>query len=174
MANVLNGGQGIDCSDKFYSSPTNLVMPRPGVNMGDGWETKRRRDSENDWAIVRLGLQGTIRKVILDTAHFKGNYPDSFSLEAVKTNRQDLSSPDVVWKKVIPQTKLYPDQKHLFIKQICVDKEEEFTHVRLNIFPDGGVSRLRILGFPNWAMLNSVHEADSPVAGRVSADDSSD
>lgn len=150
LASVMNGGRGIAASDMFYSSPSNLAMPGRGINMGDGWETKRRRDEHNDWAIVELGLAGTIRKVILDTANFKGNYPDHFSLQATNTNREDITADDIEWQTVIDKTPLYSDREHLFIQQIDTAKNSEFTHVRVNIFPDGGISRLRIFGFPNW------------------------
>ena len=150
LASVLNGGRGIAASDMFFSSPSNLVMPGRGINMGDGWETKRRRDQYNDWAIVELGLPGTIRKVLVDTAHFKGNYPDHMTLEAVNTTRSDLTADDIEWQTVIGKTDLYSDREHLYIKEIAVPSDAEFTHVRINIFPDGGISRLRIFGFPNW------------------------
>jgi allantoicase len=151
LASVMNGGLGLDCSDRFFSSPSNLLMPGRGVNMGDGWETKRRRDENNDWSIVKLGLSGTIRKVIVDTAHFKGNFPDRFSLEATSTDRDDITAEDISWQTVIAETALYADQEHIFIDPIQVSVDEKFTHVRLNIYPDGGISRLRILGFPNWS-----------------------
>jgi allantoicase len=150
LASVMNGGRGLACSDMFYSSPSNLLMPARGVNMGDGWETKRRRDDANDWCIVKLGLAGSIRKVLLDTAHFKGNFPDTFSLEAVNTEREDVDAADIPWQTVISRTRLYSDQEHLFIAEIEVPEDAQYTHVRMNIFPDGGVSRLRVYGFPNW------------------------
>lgn len=151
LASVMNGGRGLACSDMFYSSPSNLLMPAKGINMGDGWETKRRRDDSNDWCIIRLGLPGNIRKIVLDTAHFKGNFPDSFMLEATHTDRQDITADDIEWHTVITQTPLHADQEHLFIRQIEVPAEMEFTHVRVNIYPDGGLSRLRVFGFPNWS-----------------------
>lgn len=151
LASVMNGGRGLTCSDMFYSSPSNLLMPARGVNMGDGWETRRRRDGGNDWCIIKLGLAGSIRKVILDTAHFKGNFPDSFSLEATCLESDDVEASDVQWQTVLGQTPLHADQEHLFIRQIETAEDALFTHVRLNTFPDGGVSRLRIFGFPNWS-----------------------
>ena len=150
LASVINGGRGIDASDMFFSSPSNLIMPNRGENMGDGWETKRRRDNGNDWSIIKLGLTGTIRKVVVDTAHFKGNYPDQFSLQAANANGPDA---DLEWQTIINKTTLYGDREHLFIKQICCSETDEFTHVRLNIYPDGGISRLRIFGFPNWELV---------------------
>jgi allantoicase len=151
LASVVNGGRGLDCSDRFYSSPSNLLMPAKGINMGDGWETRRRRDDANDWCIIKLGLQGSIRKVLVDTAHFKGNFPDSFSLEATETERTDVTASDIEWTTVVPQTPLNSDQEHLFIGQIEASPEASFTHVRMNIYPDGGISRLRVFGFPDWS-----------------------
>jgi allantoicase len=151
LASVLHGGRGVLCSDMFYSSPSNMLMPRPGINMGDGWETRRRRDESYDWCIVKLGLVGSIRKVIVDTAHFKGNYPDSFSLESTLTEADDLSSADIQWRTAISRQPLYADRSHLFIDQIELPEDEQVSHVRLNIFPDGGISRLRVLGFPDWS-----------------------
>ena len=150
LAAAVNGGRGIEASDMFYSSPSNLLMPGRGVNMGDGWETKRRRDAANDWAIVQLGLSGSIRKVVVDTAHFKGNYPDRFSLEATRCSPATVPAADAAWQTVIPETPLHADREHMFINEIVAAQKQEFTHVRINIFPDGGISRLRIYGFPNW------------------------
>ncbi len=150
LASVMNGGRGLDCSDMFYSSPSNLLLPARGVNMGDGWETKRRRDDGNDWCIVKLGVPGRIRKVLLDTAHFKGNFPDSFMLEAANSDSAELTGDDIGWQTVVGRTPLHADQEHLFIQQIEVPAEVVYTHVRLSIYPDGGVSRLRVYGFPAW------------------------
>lgn len=155
LANVANGGRGLACSDRFYSSPSNLLMPNKGINMGDGWETRRRRDAKNDWNIIKLGLTGTIRKVIIDTAHFKGNFPDTFSLEATMSDRDDITADDIGWHSVIERSPLHADQEHLFIKQIQVAPDQSFSHVRLNIYPDGGISRLRIFGFPDWDQTGS-------------------
>ena len=124
-------------------------MPNRGLNMGDGWETKRRRDDHNDWAVIKLGLPGTIRKVILDTAHFKGNYPDQFLLQAAHTNNAE--GKNLKWQTIVDKTSLTADHEHLFIKQLLCAEKDEFTHVKVHIFPDGGISRLRIFGFPNWS-----------------------
>lgn len=152
LASAINGGRGVSASDMFYSSPSNLLMPGRGINMGDGWETKRRRDTKNDWAIIELGLTGSIRKVVVDTAHFKGNYPDRFSLQAALIDSASQSVDDASWKTVIAETPLHADREHLFIQPIATLHDEEFSHVRINIFPDGGISRLRIYGFPNWQL----------------------
>ena len=150
LASVMNGGRGLACSDMFYSSPNNLLMPAKGINMGDGWETRRRRDKGHDWCIIGLGVPGSIRKVLLDTAHFKGNFPDSFMLEATDTAREDVTAEDIPWHTLIPRTQLQADQEHLYIRQIAIPEDRISTHVRLNIYPDGGVSRLRVFGLPRW------------------------
>ena len=148
LASVINGGRGVSASDMFFSSPSNLIMPNRGLNMGDGWETKRRRDDGNDWAVIKLGLPGTIRKVILDTAHFKGNYPDQFSLQAAHSTNTD--DKNLSWQTILEKTPLRADYEHLFIRQLLCAEDEQFTHIKVHIYPDGGISRLRIFGFPNW------------------------
>jgi allantoicase len=137
LAAVENGGIVLAASDMFFGHRHNLIMPGHPINMGDGWETKRRRGPGHDWCVVRLGAPGMIRKVEIDTAHFKGNYPDSCSLEAG-------ASADGPWRVVLPQTKLHPDARHLFVEELC--DAGRVTHVRFNIFPDGGVGRLRVWG----------------------------
>jgi len=153
LAAAQHGGRGVAVSNRFYSSPDNLLMPGRGVNMGDGWETKRRRDSGHDWAIIRLGAPGSIHKVIVDTAHFKGNFPHHMTLEAVLTDRDDIESADLRWQTLLPAQRLFADREHLFLRELAHDRDAGFSHVRLNIFPDGGVSRLRVLGFPDWQAL---------------------
>ncbi|TXS95317.1 allantoicase [Parahaliea maris] len=152
LASAALGGYGQQCSDQFYSSPHNLVLPHPGDNMGDGWETRRRRDDGNDWCILRLGVPGNIRKVIVDTAHFVGNYPDEFVLEAACIEGRETDE-NTEWITVIDRTPLGPDRAQVFIDQILTSPEQTFTHMRLNIFPDGGVSRLRVIGLPEWERL---------------------
>lgn len=149
LASVVVGGHVQQCSDMFYSSPNNLLMPYVGTNMGDGWETKRRRDEANDWCIIKLGLSGTIRKVVIDTAYYLGNYPDHFSLEAANISEEYTDS-NTEWTQVIDKMPLQADLTHLFIDELKVSTEETFTHVRLSIYPDGGVSRLRVIGEPDW------------------------
>ncbi|MBL4827291.1 MAG: allantoicase [Spongiibacteraceae bacterium] len=148
LVSVLNGGRSLACSDQFYSSPDNLLLPGKGMNMGDGWETKRRRDNKNDWCVIKLGLIGTLRKVVVDTAYFKGNFPDRFSLEGCYTECDDIRDDDIEWKTLVPETRLYADQEQIFIQEIVLKQDVLLTHVRFIIYPDGGVSRLRIMGFP--------------------------
>ena len=146
LAAAQVGGKAIGCNDMFFSSMDNLIMPNRGANMGDGWETKRNRTPNNrDWVILRLAHSGCIQKIIVDTCHFKGNYPDSCSIEAcLADNDEAVIEGKVNWQTLLPRQKLSADSEHFYEKEIlsidCV------SHMRLNIFPDGGVSRLRLVG----------------------------
>ncbi len=141
LAAAVNGAKSILCNDMFFSHMDNLIMPGKGVNMGDGWETKRNRTPNNrDWVIVRLAHKGSISKAMIDTHHFKGNYPDSFVLEGC--NAQDDNVENANWTTIVNQSKLSAHNEHDFESV----SNETFTHVRLNIFPDGGVSRMRLYG----------------------------
>jgi allantoicase len=153
LAAVVHGGYVVDTSDRFFGEPRNMLMPYAAANMGDGWETKRRRGPGHDWSVVHLGIQGTVRRLELDTAHFKGNYPDTASVEAAVMPVEhggvsaDVSSRAIAdWKIVLPQTKLQADHLHPFESEIPQDIQA--SHVRLNIYPDGGVSRFRVFGVP--------------------------
>lgn len=150
LASVAMGGRGVAASDQFFSSTDNLIMPGRGVNMGDGWETRRRRDESNDWAVIRLGRCGSVRKILLDTAHLRGNYPDRFSLEGCFEPEAQVPSDDTSWTPIIAQHRLCPDREHTFCQEVICAPEQKFSHVRLNIFPDGGVSRLRVMGIADW------------------------
>lgn len=150
---VKNGGRPLACSDMFFSNMENLIMPNRGKDMGDGWETKRRRGGRPcDWIIVKMGATGSIKKVVVDTAHFKGNFPESFSLQAI--NMKDGSDPDenAQWEDVIVRQKLTADAEH-FYKEEVLSGEREFTHIKLNMFPDGGISRLRVFGYPSASVI---------------------
>jgi allantoicase len=141
-----NGGSVVLSSDQFYGAPRNLLMPYRAKNMGDGWETKRRRGPGHDWVILKLGVPGTIHRVEVDTAHFKGNYPDSCALQAAfaKNSAVDaLNASSLAWEELLPSTKLKANHRHVFTK---LHHPGVATHVRFQIFPDGGVSRLRLFG----------------------------
>ncbi len=143
---VENGGSVVVSSDQFYGAPRNLLMPYRAKNMGDGWETKRRRGPGHDWVILKLGVPGSIHRVEVDTAHFKGNYPDSCALQAAfaRNSAADaLNSSSLAWEELLPNTKLKANHRHVFTK---LQPAGVATHVRFQIFPDGGVSRLRLFG----------------------------
>ena len=144
LASAKNGAKVLACNDMFFSSKDNLIMPNRGVNMGDGWETKRNRTPGNvDWVVLQLGHQGLIDSVLVDTCHFKGNYPDRCSLEGCNIAAgQDWEA--ATWTEFLPQVKLQADHEHNFKSELTA--HGPFTHVRMKIYPDGGISRLRLFG----------------------------
>lgn len=144
---VENGGQVLASSDMFFGHRHNLIMPGRAVNMSDGWETKRRRGPGHDWVIIKLGAAGHIERVEVDTSYFRGNYPDTCSLEVCNNENlksDDLTDLSVPWTNLLPRTPLQPHTRHYFDEQL-IDVSRA-THLRFNIFPDGGVSRLRVYG----------------------------
>jgi allantoicase len=145
LAAIENGGVVLAASDMHFGSKEHLILPGRAKSMAEGWETRRRRGPGHDWAILRLGAAGRIEKVEIDTAHFKGNYPESASLEGCWAPRASLGElVEASWEELLPRTKLRPHARHLFSKEL--HSRGPFTHVRLRIYPDGGVSRLRIHG----------------------------
>jgi allantoicase len=157
LASIENGGSVIASSDQFFGAPRNLLLSGRPKNMGDGWETRRRRGPGHDWVIVKLGVPGVIRRVEVDTSHFKGNFPESCSLEASQAEQpasDDLAVLSPMWKELLPRTSLKPNRRHILN---CVSDVGRITHVRFAIYPDGGVGRLRLFGFAN--------QTESPPAG---------
>ena len=143
-----HGGRAIACSDEHYGSMHNLNVAGRGVNMGDGWETARRRGPGNDWVILALGHPGTIDKVEVDTAHFKGNYPDRVSIEAALFDSdEEASVANKKWRPLLPESKLEMDKQHEYESEL--ESLGDLSHVRMSIYPDGGVSRLRVFGRPS-------------------------
>lgn len=151
LAAATNGAKSVLCNDMFFSHMDNLIMPGRGINMGDGWETKRNRTPNNrDWVIVRLAHKGIIEKILIDTCHFKGNYPDSCLIEGcAAADEKELSTDKIKWETILPQSKLSADHEHFFEEEI--KNKGPYTHVRLSIFPDGGVSRMRL-----WGRINPL------------------
>jgi allantoicase len=146
LAAVEHGGRVLSCSDMFFGHRHNLIMPGRALNMSDGWETKRRRGPGYDWTIIRLGARGRIRRLEIDTSWFKGNFPESCSLEscdAADVPLDTLQDPEFVWKPVLARTTLQAHTRHLFDELMDAGVA---SHLRFNIFPDGGVSRLRVYG----------------------------
>ena len=147
LAAAENGALVLSCSDMFFGHRHNLIMPGRAANMSDGWETKRRRGPGHDWTIIKLGRPGQIHRVEVDTSHFKGNFPESCLLESCTADPgnsealTDLSNP---WSTVLPRTKLQAHTRHFFDQELL--DTGVVSHVRFSIFPDGGVSRLRIYG----------------------------
>lgn len=147
LAALENGALVSDCSNMFYASPNNLIMPGNARVMGDGWETSRRRDDGNDWVTVRLACAGRVDLAELDTSHFKGNAPGWASL---------TDGTDIV---LLERTAVQPDTRH----RIAVASDAVVEQVRLDIYPDGGMARLRLFGTP-------TREAREALARRFVAD----
>ena len=139
LAALENGAIVTDCSNMFYSSPANLLMPGLAQVMGDGWETSRRRDQDNDWVVVRLACAGSVEVVELDTSHFVGNSP---GWAALSYDGGDL----------LARTALQPDTRHRF----AVPGGPVAEQVRLDVYPDGGMARLRVFGRPTPAARTAL------------------
>lgn len=140
-----SGGRALSCSDEHYGSMHNLNVAGRGVNMGDGWETARRRGPGNDWVVLALGHPGVVESVEIDTAHFKGNYPDRVSLDGLLlVEGATPAHDDSRWQPLLAESKLEMDKQHHFADE--VQKIGAISHVRMSIFPDGGISRLRLNG----------------------------
>ena len=152
LATVQHGGRVLDCSDRFFSAPQNLLMPGPSSGMHDGWETKRRRGPGYDWVTLQLGVAGTIQAVEVDTSYFKGNFPETCSLEICSTESSGADAANCSWSELLPRTPLSADSVHRFE----VAAQTPTTRVRFNIYPDGGVARLRIYGVPDKTALTEA------------------
>ena len=142
------GGRAIACSDQaFGSSMLNLNMPGRGINMGDGWETKRRRVPGNEWVIMALAQPGLLSAIEVDTAHYKGNFPDRVSVQAgfiQGGTTESTVTQSIFWETILPEQTLQMDKIHRFEKELLGG--EPITHIRVNNIPDGGISRIRAFG----------------------------
>jgi allantoicase len=154
LAGLENGGTVIDCSNMFYSSPLNILRPDRARIMGDGWENARRRDSGNDHVTVRLAARGSVRRVEIDTSYFIGNSAGWASLRGIDTAAADLED-DAPWMELVSKTKLQPDTRHVFGAATA----SPVTHVRLDVFPDGGLARLRVNGEIDPETLRELGES---------------
>lgn len=147
LAFVGNGGRVIGCSNAHFSNPHNLLLPGRGENMGDGWETSRSRVPYNsEWVVLKLGAEGVINEVLIDTKDFKGNYPQEVEIHAVNTLLDNPQSQrDLHWTR-IGRGRLRADSIARFsIRQ--PHRGVMYTHLKIKIFPDGGLKRVRALGF---------------------------
>lgn len=163
LAAVDNGGTIAAVSDEFFGPPANLLLPGRGVNMGDGWETKRRRTPGSDWCVIKLARRGVVERVELDTAFFKGNAPQAVVVEAI-----DEAAPPAErlrtlgsWPVLVGKTPLVQHRRHT----LEPERPTTATHLRVHIFPHGGVNRLRVFGNAldteaEAAALGALSEAD--------------
>lgn len=178
---VENGGTIAAASDRFFAPPINLLMPGHGANLGDGWETARRRTPGSDWAVIRLGRPGTIERIEIDTHSFKGNAPQGVMIEALDARNTEedrlaaeLCSPsgsapgsigEHRWRTLLDHTRLERHHSHWFVP----DRPLSATHVRCHIFPHGGLSRLRLFGYAHdtdrdhraLSVLNQMDEGEA-------------
>jgi len=148
LAAALNGGRALACSDEHYGAMGNLLLPGRGASMADGWETRRRREPGFDWVIVSLGHPGSIQQIEVDTAHFKGNYPHQVSFNAAflpDVGDADVTSQSLYWPTLLEPRLVNADEVVRFGDVVDLG---DVTHVRVNLHPDGGMSRVRLFGIP--------------------------
>ena len=148
LTSVLNGASIIGCNNEHFGRAENIIAPGKGKNMGDGWETRRSRGKNFDWLIIKFGKPGLIKKLEIDTHHFKGNYPDSCSIQTASISK-NLSNKSIVnnsknWKFILNKSKLSAHKKHIF-KKFLIKRSKE-NYLKINIYPDGGISRIRAFG----------------------------
>jgi allantoicase len=147
LAAVRNGGLAMACSDAFFGPMNNLLLPGRAENMGGGWETRRKRGAGHDWILVQLGARGLATVLEVDTNHFKGNYPERCSIEWIDAPGARVT--ELVasgrWSALLPEAKLGAHARHFFREELVAGRLPA-THLRVNIFPDGGLSRLRVWG----------------------------
>lgn len=144
LAHIFTGGKIVATSDDHFGSSSNLLLPGRGKDMGDGWETKRSyKEDHQDWVTIKLGAPGYLSTAVIDTIHFKGNFPESCDIRGIHSQdiAPDANSDD--WKIILSPVKLGPHRMHFFrLSNTC----EQYTHVKVSIYPDGGIKRIRIIG----------------------------
>ena len=148
FTSVLNGATPIACNNEHFGRAENILAPGKGKNMGDGWETRRSRGKNFDWLILKCATTGKINKIQIDTHHFKGNYPDKCSIQAACLNSK-MSTKSIVeksknWSFLLSKVKLHANQKHNFKNNQM--KNKRVNYIKINIYPDGGISRIRAFG----------------------------
>jgi len=147
LASALNGGRALVCNDQHFGHMSNILSPGRGINMGDGWETRRRREPGFDWVIIALGHEGIVKSIEIDTAHFKGNFPHQCSISATclkNVDESNIADQSLFWQELLPRQAMQMDHIHKFEEEILAI--DSITHLRLNLHPDGGISRLRVYG----------------------------
>ena len=147
---VKNGGVGVDWSDQHFGTAGNLLLTGRGHDMSDGWETKRSRTPGHvDWVIIKLGYPTKIDEVVVDTAHYKGNFPQKIVIKGLLSDEEKPSFEDDRWNTIVPESKTGPHQLHFYKKsdgKLINTNDIVYNFVSLTIIPDGGVKRLRVIG----------------------------
>lgn len=149
------GARLVECSDAFYSSPANIINPGRARNMGEGWENARRRGGGNDHAVFALGAAGVPRRVEVDTSYYVGNAAGWVRLSTLDARTTDLDAAlddDTAWTDLLPRTEMQPDTRH----HVALPGAGAATHLRLDVYPDGGLSRLRLWGDLDGASLQDA------------------
>ena len=169
LLSSLHGGRALDCSDHFFGNMHHLLLPQVAANMGEGWESRRRRDDGHDWVILELGSSGVIDELIIDTNHFKGNYPDRCWVEGIYWPNATITGlKSATWTEILPSAKLHASRAHCFKSLL---NKGPFTHIRLNIKPCGGVSRLKAIGHPQSLSVDQVdHDSLLSVLNQTGTD----
>ena len=148
LTSIFNGAVPIVCNNEHFGKAENVLAPGRGINMGDGWETRRSRGKNFDWLIIKCAAAAKVNKIQIDTHHFKGNYPDQCSIQASFIKDQPSAKKIVVmskkWKKLLNKVKLKPHKIHIFKNKLM--KKNKINYIRVNIFPDGGISRIKLFG----------------------------
>uniref|UniRef100_A0A7S0LN64 Allantoicase domain-containing protein n=1 Tax=Coccolithus braarudii TaxID=221442 RepID=A0A7S0LN64_9EUKA len=183
LLSTLNGARALGCSNKHYGEPRNLLRPEPGANMGEGWETARnphrphvletdaatgfvKMPGVREWCVLRLAaVASQLEELVVDTHHFRGNFPESVLIEACNAPAAPSSAlldgydaSPLEWKQLLPRTRLGPDQEHRF-SGAELTQLGAISHVRVSIFPDGGLMRVRAIGRAAAPMPNEGLEA---------------
>ena len=167
LADPRLGATALSSSDDFFAPMARMLDPNQAVFIAgkydehgkwmDGWETRRKRVAGYDWCIVKLGRAGIVKGLDVDTSHFTGNFPPAASIEAASVNS---GAPDdaTQWQEIVASTTLQGNSHHY----LAVDDTRAFTHLRINIYPDGGVARLRVYGQPqvDWAGAGAATSID--------------
>ena len=145
---ISNGSTIVSCNNEHFGKAENVLSPGVGVNMGDGWETRRSRGKNFDWIIIKFGMPAILNKLEIDTHHFKGNYPETFTVQSALISNKAISKKIVKnskkWKLLLGKNKLKPHKKHSFKSKTF--KKNKVNYLKINIFPDGGISRVRAFG----------------------------
>ena len=183
LSSVVHGGRGVGCTNQHFGVPSNLLRVNRGVDMGDGWETARhlrrppiiKRDPVtglvdtplHDWAVLRMGcVVGDVERLVVDTKWFKGNFPESVSIDYVCEKGGLKANSYLEWKPLLKRVKMGPDAIFTFpLPKLAVSPSTEITHLKLSIFPDGGVSRVRLFGVGR----GEIGEDEGGVGGNVPA-----
>jgi allantoicase len=151
LASLVDGARVTGCSDMYFGHADNMLMPGLARTMGEGWENARRRDDGNDWAEIRLIGEGVVRVLEIDTTHYKGNAPYQAKVSAARLD-EDRRPAAADWSVLLPKTELQPDTAHRFL----IRHATPATHLRLDVYPDGGIARLRAFGPLTPAALDTA------------------